>query len=142
MRWATRPRCHVDRAACAWLLRRFVDPDAEFVFVEDPADVPEDATPFDMRGADLSHHGGECSFETILRRYELDDPVLWDLARLIHEADLADERYDEPGAPGLDAICRGLSLVLDDDRTLEVTAVIFDGLCEHRRQVLKGDRPG
>lgn len=142
MRWATRPGCHVDRAACAWLLRRFVDADAEFVFVDDPDDVPADATPFDMRGVDLSHHNGDCTFETILRRYDLDDPVLWELARLVHEADLADERFDEPGAPGLDAICRGLSLVLDDERNLEVSGAVFDGLYEHRRQQLRGDRPG
>ena len=142
MRWATRAGCHVDRAACAWLLRRFVDRDAEFVFVDDLDDVPGDATPFDMRGADLSHHGGDCTFETMLRRYSLDDPVLWDLAGLVHEADLDDERYDEPGAAGLDAICRGLTLVLDDDRNLEVSAAIFDGLYEHRRQLLRGDRPG
>lgn len=142
MRWATRPGRHVDRAACAWLLRRFVDPDAEFVFVEDPADVPADATPFDMRGVDLSHHGGDCTFETILRRYSLEDPVLWELAQLVHEADIGDDRFDEPGASGLDAICRGLSLVLDDETTLEVTRSIFDGLYEHRRRLLRGDRPG
>jgi hypothetical protein len=142
VRWATRAGCHVDRAACAWLLRRFVDRHAEFVFVDDLDDVPGDATPFDMRGVDLSHHGGDCTFETILLRYSLDDPVLWDLAGLVHEADLDDERYDEPGAAGLDAICRGLTLVLDDDRNLEVSAVIFDGLYEHRRQLLRGDRPG
>ncbi len=64
MRWATRKHCHVDRAACAWLIRRFLDPEAEFVFVDDPDEVPADATPFDMRGAELSHHGGDCSFET------------------------------------------------------------------------------
>ena len=139
MRWATRPGCHVDRAACAWLLRRFVDPGAEFVFVDDPADVPADATPFDMRGVELSHHGGDCSFETILRRHDLADPVLWDLARLVHEADLADERYHEPGAAGLDAICRGLTLVLDDEQMLTVSAAIFDGLYEQRRQLLRGD---
>ena len=142
MRWATRPGCHVDRAACAWLVRRFVDPYAEFVFVDDPVDVPDDATAFDMRGVALSHHDGDCSFETILRRYALDDPVLWELARLVHEADLADERFDEPGAAGLDAICRGLTLVLDDEQTLEVTRSLFDGLYEHRRQLLRGDRPG
>jgi hypothetical protein len=142
VRWATRPGCHVDRAACAWLLQRFVDPDAEFLFVEDPADVPDDATPFDMRGVDLSHHGGDCTFETILRRYDLSDPVLWDLARLVHEADLADDRYDEPAAPGLDVICRGLSLVLGDAANLEVSRAIFDGLYEHRHRVLRGDRPG
>jgi hypothetical protein len=141
MRWATRPGCHVDRAACAWLLRRFIDPDAEFVFVDDPADVPTDATPFDMRGVDLSHHGGDCTFETMLRRYSLDDPVLWDMARLVHEADLADEQYDEPGARGLDDICRGLSLVLDDEGTLAITASVFEGLYEHRRRSLRGDRP-
>jgi hypothetical protein len=142
VRWATRPGCHVDRAASAWLLRRFVDPGAEFVFVDDPVDVPADATPFDMRGVDLSHHGGDCTFETILRRYSLDDPVLWELAHLVHEADIGDDRFDEPGAPGLDAVCRGLSLVLDDHTTLEVSRSVFDGLYEHRRQLLRGDRPG
>lgn len=142
MRWATRPGCHVDRAACAWLLRRFVDPDAEFLFIEDPADVPAGVTPFDMRGVVLSHHGGDCTFETILRRYDLEDPVLWELGRLVHEADLADDRFDEPSAAGLDAICRGLSLVLDDQQTLAVTGKVFDGLYEHRRLLLRGDRPG
>ncbi len=102
MKWATRRHCHIDRAACAWLIRRFLDPEAEFVFVDDPDEVPADATPFNMRGVPLSHHCGDCSFETFLRRYELDDPVLWDLARIVHEADLADERYDAPEAAGFD----------------------------------------
>ena len=100
MRWATRAGVHIDRAACAWLIRRFLDPDAEFVFVADPAEVPADATPFDMRGVDLGHHGGDCSFETILRRYELTDPVLWRIAEIVHEADLDDDRFDAPEAPG------------------------------------------
>ncbi|MBW3643294.1 MAG: chromate resistance protein [Actinobacteria bacterium] len=136
MRWATRAGCHVDRSACAWLVRRFVDPDAEFVFVDDPAKVPDDATPFDMRGAELSHHHGDCSFETMLRHFDLDDPVLWDLARIVHEADLDDERYDAPEAPGLDVICRGLSMVRDDPDVLAVGVAIFDGLYEHRRRAL------
>lgn len=139
MRWATRSGCHVDRAACAWLLRRFVDPDAEFVFVDDPDDVPSNATPFDMRGVELSHHGGDCTFETMLRHFSLDDPVLWDVARVVHEADLADERFEEPEAAGLDAICRGLTFVTDDDRVLDVSAVLFDGLYELRRKRLAGD---
>lgn len=134
VRWATRAGMHVDRAACAWLLRRFVDPEAEFVFVDDPADVPGDATPFDMRGAELSHHEGDCSFETILRHYGLDDPVLWDVARIVHEADLDDERYDAPEAVGLDVVCRGLSMVRDDAEILTVTEVVFDGLYEYRRR--------
>ena len=136
MRWATRANCHVDRAACAWLIRRFIDPEAAFVFVDDPVEVPPDATAFDMRGAELSHHGDDCSFETILRRYNLDDAVLWDVARMVHEADLADERYDAPEAPGLDVICRGLSMVADDQQVLAVTGPLFDGLYEYRRRAL------
>src|SRR2546423_1777505 len=80
--WAPRRGVHIDRAACAWLIRRFVDPDARFTFVADPADVPADATAFDMRGVDLGHHGGDCSFETILRRRGPARPVLWRLARI------------------------------------------------------------
>jgi len=131
----------VDRAACAWLIRRFVDAEAEFCFVDDPSEVPDDATPFDMRGVDLGHHGDDCTFETILRRRGLDDPVLWDLARIVHEADIEDERYDAPEAPGLDAVCRGLSLVVDDDTALAVTGPLFDGLYELRRRALLGRRP-
>ena len=136
VRWATRAGVHVDRAACAWLVRRFVDPDAEFVFVDDADEVEADATPFDMRGVDLSHHGGDCTFETMLRRFELDDPVLWDVARIVHEADLADDRFDAPEAAGLDVVCRGLSMVLDDDEVVAVTGAMFDGLYEHRRRAL------
>jgi hypothetical protein len=67
--------------------------------------------PFDMRGAELSHHGEDCTFETMLKRYDLADPVLWDIARIVHEADLGDERYDAPEAAGLDVLLRGLSMV-------------------------------
>jgi hypothetical protein len=111
-----------------------------FVFVEDRVDVPSDATPFDMRGVELSHHGGDCSFETMLRHFSLDDPVLWDVARIVHEADLADERFDAPEAPGLDVLCRGLSMVHADDEVLSVTAALFDGLYEFRRRALLAGR--
>ncbi|TDD50653.1 chromate resistance protein [Nonomuraea terrae] len=142
MKWATRRGVHIDRAACAWLVRRHLDPDAEFVFVGDPAEVPEDATPFDMRGVELSHHGGDCSFETILHRYELADPVLWKIAEIVHEADIDDERFDAPEAPGLDVILRGLSMTCDDRRVLELTGPIFDGLYEfYRRGLLLGREP-
>jgi hypothetical protein len=136
VRWATRRGVHVDRAACAWLVRRFVDPDAAFVFVDDPDEVPVDATAFDMPGVALSHHGGDCSLETMLRHYRLDDPVLWDVARIVHEADLGDERFDAPEAPGLDVLCRGLSMVRTDDEVLAVTGPLFDGLFEYRRRAL------
>lgn len=128
MRWATRRGCHVDRAGCAWLIHRFIDPAAEFLFVDDPDEVPGDATPFDIRGAALSHHDGECSFETFLRRYELADPALDEIGWIIHEADLGDERYDAPEAAGLDVLVRGLSMTLDDEGVLAVTGPLFDGL--------------
>ena len=142
MRWATRAGVHIDRAACAWLIRRFLDPGAEFVFVADPSEVPADATPFDMRGVELGHHGGDCTFETILRRHELTDPVLWRIAEIVHEADLDDERFDAPEAPGLDTALRGLSMVCDDGQILTLTAPLFDGLYEFfKRELLTGREP-
>jgi len=136
MRWATRAHCHIDRVACAWLIRRFIDDEAEFVFVDDPDDVPADATPFDMRGVELGHHDGDCSFEAFLRRYQLADPVLWKLARIVHEADLGDELYDAPEAAGLDVLVRGLSLLRDDEELLALTAPLFDGLYEFKKRAL------
>lgn len=142
MRGATRAGVHIDRAACAWLIRRFVDPDAAFLFVADQAHVPEDATPFDMRGVELSHHGSDCTFETILRRHDLTDPVLWRLAQIVHEADIDDALYDAPEAAGLDVALRGLSLVSTDEQTLAVSGVLFDGLYEfYRRSLLLGREP-
>ena len=128
MRWATRPRCHVDRTACAWLIRRFVDPAPEFVFVDELIDVPPDATPFDMRGAELSHHDGDCSFETFLAAYELDDPALDRLARIIHEADIGDDRFDAPEAVGIDLALRALAVGRSDDELLAVTQSLYDGI--------------
>jgi hypothetical protein len=140
MKWATRGGVHVDRAACAWLIRRHIDDDPQFVFVEDFDDLPDDATPFDMRGVDLSHHGRDCTFETMLRRYELADPVLWDVARIVHEADLADDEYDAPEATGLDVLIRGLSMVHSDSEVVALTGALFDGLYEYRRRALTSGR--
>jgi hypothetical protein len=142
VKWATRQGVHIDRAACAWLIRRYVDPNATFVFVADPADVPLDATPFDMPGVDLSHHGPDCTFETLLRRHDLTDPVLWRVAALVHEADVDDGHYDAPEAPGFDLALRALSMVESDDRILELTGPLFDGVHEFfRRQLMLGREP-
>ena len=143
MKWATRAGIHIDRAACAWLIRRHIDPAAEFVFVTDPDQIPADATPFDLRGVDLGHHGDDCSFETILRRYDLTDPALWSIAAAVHQADLEDDLYDAPEAAGLDIILRGLSMAGDDNHTLAIATGIFDALHEYhsRRQIL-GRAPG
>jgi hypothetical protein len=127
--WATRRHVHIDRTACAWLIRRFVDPTAEFVFVDDPDDVPAGATPFDMRGVELGHRDGRCSFETILVQYEIDDPALERIGQLVHEADIGDERYDAPEAVGIDALLRGLALTAPDDQhMLSQTAPLYDAL--------------
>lgn len=141
MKWSTRAGIHIDRAACAWLITRFIDPAAEFVFVAGADDVPPAATPFDMRGVELSHHGGDCTFETILRRYDLDDPVLWRIAEIVHEADIEDGRYDAPEAAGLDTVLRGLSMIGDDRQTMTVTGPVFDGLYEFFRRSLLGRAP-
>lgn len=142
MRWVTRAGVHIDRAACAWLIRRHLDPEPEFFFVTDAAAAPLDAITFDMPGAQLGHHDGECSFETILRAYDLADPVLWRLAQTVHEADLDDERYGVAEAIGIDILVRGLAMRHDDETVLSVTAALFDGLYEYyRRAILLGREP-
>jgi hypothetical protein len=145
VKWATRARVHVDRVACAWLIHRFIDPEAEYLFVNDPADVPPDATAFDMRGVPLSHHQGRCTFETALLQFDLtDDPALEEIGHIVHEADLADETFDAPIAAGLDVLIRGLTLISHSDHeTLALTHRLFDGLYEHiHRHMLSGRRPG
>ena len=139
MRWATRRGCHVDRTACAWLIRRFVDLAPEFFFVGDSAEAPEEAELFDVAGARLSHHGDACSFETFLAEYDLlEDPVLAEIAEIVHDADLMDEKYGRPESEGLDSVIRGMQLALPDDETLiHHTDVLYDGLYAYlRREVL------
>ena len=140
MLWATRRGCHVDRTACAWLVRRFLDPEAEFSFFEDPAQAPEGAELFDVAGARLSHRGDDCSFETFLKEYgDLSrDPVLGEISEIVHDADIMDERYGRPEAEGLDVIIRGMQLVSPDDYALiRRTDPVFDGLYAYlSREVL------
>ena len=130
MLWVTRPHPHIDRTACAWLIRRFVDSGPEFAFAPDPeAASALGGTPFDMRGVELGHHAGGCSFETILRKYRLDDPALHEIAAMVHDADLDDDKFRTPEGPGLDAIIRGLGLTITDDHELlALTDRVYDGL--------------
>ena len=129
MIWATRRHVHIDRTACAWLVRRFLDPDARFVFVDDPDEVPAGATPFDMRGAELGHRDGRCSFESFLVRYGLDEPALQRIGQLVHEIDIGDERFDVPEAPGVDLLLRGLALqARDDEHLIDLAAPLYDAL--------------
>ncbi len=138
MRWATRSGIHIDRAASAWLLLTYVDPDATFEYVDELEDVPAGVTPFDMIGCDLSHHGDDVTFETVLRRYELDDPVLWRIAEIVHQADVEDDHFDAPEAAGLDMIVRALGLDHDDETLRLLAATMFDSLYQYLRRETLG----
>ncbi len=133
MKWTTRAGIHVDRAASAWLITSYIDPAAEFIYVHDPDDVPADSTAFDMIGCELTHHGDDVTFETILRRYDLVDPILWRLGEIVHQADLDDDRFDAPEAAGLDRIIRALGCDHTDEEVRVITGTILTSLEKHFR---------
>jgi hypothetical protein len=127
-RWITRPRPHVDRIASAWLIRRFIDPEATFLFAA-PPDFPPDAIPFDTPGAELSHFGNDCTFETLVKRAGLRDRRLTHLAEIIHEADLRDGKFPRDEARGIDLAIRGfLAAHSDDHEVLTHGLALFEGL--------------
>lgn len=127
MKYYTRRRPQVDRCGSAWLLKRFVDPAAEFAFVEEGDHLPG-MIPFDMSGVELGHHRGRCTFEAILAKHKLNDPALEELGRIIRSADLLDAEETLEG-PGLDLLFRGLVHVTNDDHeVLRLAEPILDGL--------------
>ena len=129
MKWVTWEHVGIDRIGCAWLVRRSIDTDAEFIFIPAGQTPPDGAEPFDIPGARLSHRRGHCSFHTMLAEYKIDDPVLHKIAAIIDEADIAQDAPVEPAAPGLDLICRGIRLTSPDDQTaIERGAMIYDAL--------------
>jgi len=130
VKWVTWEDVGVDRMACAWLIRRSIDPAAEFLFVPvGHKPLPEGAEPFDIPGVRLSHHRGHCTFYTLLREYGVKDPILQRIARIVDEADVVQEVAVEPVAPGLDLLCRGLRQISPDDQTaLERGALLYDAL--------------
>ena len=133
MKWVTRSHVHVDRVACPWLIRRFIDNTAEFLFVPagqvDQMAVQESAIPFDAPGVELGHQDGRCSFESILRKYELRDPALHRLAEIVHAADIAADLDRHPLARGLEAIATGYSLLFpDDEENLAHQFTVYDAL--------------
>jgi len=130
MKWVTWQNVGIDRMGCAWLIRKFIDKNPEFIFIPDGSTaLPRGAEAFDIPGVRLSHHGWHCSFHAMLRAYKLNDPVLKRIARIIDEADTVQEAAVEPSAPGLDLICTGARLTSPDDHTaLERGAMIFEAL--------------
>lgn len=141
MKWVTRARPKVDRVACPWLIKRFVDPEAEFLYV--PGDqvmqvaAKQPAIPFDVPNIELGHHGPECSFDAIIKKYKLKDPALEKLALIVRGAD-TDAKDLTPESRGLEAIADGFRLVYQDDHELlEREMSVYDALYAYCREVAK-----
>lgn len=130
MKWVTWKNIGVDRMACAWLILRHIDPQAEFSFVPmGQKPLPENGQAFDIPGELYSHHGGHCTFYAFLKEHKLDDPILTRIAQIVDEADEIQEVTVEPAAKGLDLICRGLSRISKDDfEAMERGNLIYDAL--------------
>ncbi len=129
--WATRAHIHIDRLGSAWLIRRFIDPKAKFVFAPETK-LPKNAIPFDVFGAEFSHHGEACTFETLLQAFQLRDKALARIAEIVHDIDMKDQKFNRPEAAGLDTVVRALADALkDDDKILDTGSGILDALYIH-----------
>ena len=134
MRWVTREHPRTDRVACPWLIRKFIDPDAEIVYVAQDEVLPhaerEGAISFDAMGARYTHRDGLCSFEVLIEDYQLGgDPALALMARVVHGADVSEDADITPQSGGLEAIADGFALLgLDDQRQLELELPVYDAL--------------
>jgi len=148
MKWITREKVKVDRVACPWLIQKFVDPQAEFLFV--PADQVmavaerEGATPFDVKGVELGHHGQECSFEAILRKYDLiKEPALALLGKIVNGADTDNALWQQPEGPGLEAIAEGFRHLglANDHAMLQAESIIYDALYAYCQAMVAQGKP-
>ena len=144
MKWITRSHVHVDRVACPWLITRFIDNAAEFLFVPknqvDQVAAETGAIPFDAPDVELGHHGNRCSFESIIRKYDLKEPGLLRLAQIVHAADVAEDIDTDPIARGLEALASGYSLRYpEDEENLARQFEVYDALYAWCRwQVARG----
>jgi hypothetical protein len=132
MKWVTRQYVHVDRTACPWLIKRFVDPKAEFIFVlaEKIEEIvkKEKAIPYDAPDVELGHHGEKCSFDSIVEKYKIEDPAVLELAKIVRAAD-TDRMETVPEAAGLEAIMTGIGMVAKDDHeAIEKARLVYDAL--------------
>jgi len=149
MKWVTRERPKTDRIACPWLIRTFIDPEAEFLYVA-VADVlgvaaREGAHSYDAPGARYTHRDGLCTFEVLVEEYAIDDPAVRLLARIVHGADIADDRDATPQSRGLLAVAEGFALLgVGDPRQLELSLPVYDALyawCKHEVAATGGEHP-
>lgn len=129
-KWVTRKDIYIDRLASAWLIRRFIDPNAKFIFVSKSDEkLPKNTIPFDMYGAEFTHYGDNCTFETLIKTFDLRDQALYPLAEIIHDIDLKDNKYNRKESDGIGQIITGLSQKLNNDnKLLEKGMEIFDAL--------------
>ncbi|MBI5360707.1 MAG: chromate resistance protein [Planctomycetes bacterium] len=142
MKWVTRQKVHVDRVACPWLIKKFIDPEAEFVFVPrdtDPAAI-KDGIPFDMKGVELGHHEDKCSFDAFMEKYDIQDPIAKKIQLIVREADTGSEN-PSPLAIALDVFGRGYSLICHDDHeTLEKEFFLYDALYAYFKKQIDNER--
>lgn len=144
MRWITRRNIHVDRTSCPWLIRRFIDPRAEFVFVGPGEDASQlDGHTFDMRGAEYAHVDDKCTFQVMVERHELTgDPALVEMGRIVRDADVPPSRTRRPESGGLDALMRGFQLTVSDDHEkLVLTRPVYDALYAYCQAKVAEPRP-
>jgi hypothetical protein len=148
VKWITREGVKVDRVACPWLIRKFIDPDAEFLFVpaEEVLAKAESlgAIPYDVSGVELGHHGKRCSFEAILEKYDLvGDPALVLLGRIVNGADTDNSLYGQPEGPGLQAIAEGFRhLGLENDHAINAAQwIVYDALYAYCREMVERGKP-
>jgi hypothetical protein len=134
--WVTRSGVYVDRIASAWLIRRFIDPEARFKFVRGHAYKPRaDEVRFDMFEAEFTHEGDLCTFEVLVRRFRRDDPALRHLAEIVHDIDLKDSKFSRPEAPGLEHLLSGIAMRhADDVARIDDGSAVFEGLYEYFRR--------
>ena len=140
--WVTRPRPGVDRMSSAWLIRRFIDQDAQFSFHADKDSIPDDAVPFDMFGVDLSHQGDGCTFETLCDVFGIAEPAVKRIATIVHDLDLKDDRFGAPEAPTIGAVIEGLQMANGDDAALlEQGMTLFESLYRAFERSSRPSRP-
>jgi hypothetical protein len=140
--WMTRPRPGVDRMSSAWLIRRFIDPQARFGFAADRRAVPGDGVPFDMFGVDFSHHGDHCTFETLCAVFGIREPAIERIAAVVHDLDLKDSRFGAPEASTIGELLEGLQLAHTDDQTLLAHGMdVFEALYRSFERAVRAPRP-
>lgn len=129
MRYCTREYVHVDRCSSAWLIKRFIDPEAEFVFIGEDEQAPDGTIPIDMHGVEWGHHGNHCTFETIVAVHGLKDPALMEIGRIIHGADITADADETLESAGIDLLFRGVRLISDsDEQAIERGCLVMDAL--------------